>query len=192
VKPPDAAAAACPRPPLKAIAAIVAKEADIAVPRLHGRERHGKVARIRQLAFWVARHVTAKSHEKIGRQIGRRDHQTVIHGCRRMEAALAADPELAALRDRVLARIEAWRPPMIEVQRLEAMRQSAHAANARAMAEASRRAEPSGVAWYEPHGSDECRGGTTPKGKFIEQDEAYIAAVLKAHPELRGVARGAA
>ena len=49
----------------------------------------------RQVAMYLARHLTDKSFESIGRYFGGRDHTTVIHAVKTVERKLA-DDELAA------------------------------------------------------------------------------------------------
>jgi chromosomal replication initiation ATPase DnaA len=49
-----------------------------------------RVARIRHIVFWLARNHSGASMPSIGRRLGGRDHSTVLHGCRVVEAAIAA------------------------------------------------------------------------------------------------------
>ena len=53
------------------------------------------VARPRQAAMWLAKHLTTRSLPDIGRRFGGRDHTTVIHAVRRIEALRATDAVLA-------------------------------------------------------------------------------------------------
>jgi chromosomal replication initiator protein len=48
----------------------------------------------RQVAFYLARQLTGLSLQKIGAYAGGRDHKTVDHACRRIEAAAKVDPTL--------------------------------------------------------------------------------------------------
>ncbi len=54
------------------------------------------VARPRQAAMWLAKQLTTRSLPDIGRRFGGRDHTTVLHAVRRIEALRASDPRLAA------------------------------------------------------------------------------------------------
>ena len=45
--------------------------------------------------MYLARQLTALSLEQIGAYFGGRDHSTVLHACRKVEQALAADPVLS-------------------------------------------------------------------------------------------------
>ena len=180
-----------PRPCLKDIVALVGREAGVLPSDIHGQGRPRRIAEARQVAYWVARHATGASYERIGAAIGGRDHATVRHGVRKVDARLATDPRLTALRDRVLAGLGDLPAEFArrEARRLEAVRVEAAA---RAQARLDREAEfsaPSGVAWYEKDASIEGWGYSTPRGKFIQQNEAYVAAVLEAHPELKAVSQ---
>jgi len=53
------------------------------------------IARPRQAAMWLAKHLTTRSLPDIGRRFGGRDHTTVLHAVRRIEELRNADPQLA-------------------------------------------------------------------------------------------------
>lgn len=57
--------------------------------------RSRAVAYPRQVAMYLARYQTAKSLPAIGRMFGDRDHSTVIHAIRGVEARIKEDPALA-------------------------------------------------------------------------------------------------
>jgi chromosomal replication initiator protein len=42
--------------------------------------------------MYLARQLTTRSLPEIGRRFGGRDHTTVLHACRRIEALCAEDP----------------------------------------------------------------------------------------------------
>lgn len=60
---------------------------------LDHRGRGARITRIRQIAFYLCRRHTTRSLPEIGRAF-QRDHSTVLHGIRRIEALRKADPEL--------------------------------------------------------------------------------------------------
>ena len=66
------------------------KQADLISER-----RARAVARPRQVAMWLAKQITTRSLPDIGRRFGGRDHTTVLHAVRRIEALKAEDPALA-------------------------------------------------------------------------------------------------
>jgi len=61
---------------------------------LRGRRRPQSIARPRQVAMYLARQLTSESLNEIGRQIGGRDHSTVLHAVRQIEALRDQDPML--------------------------------------------------------------------------------------------------
>ncbi len=69
----------------------VLKQADLLSER-----RTRAVARPRQLAMYLAKHLTTRSYPDIGRRFGGRDHTTVLHAVRRIEALKAEDAAIAA------------------------------------------------------------------------------------------------
>lgn len=66
------------------------KQADLISER-----RARAVARPRQVAMWLAKQITTRSLPDIGRRFGGRDHTTVLHAVRRIEALKAEDPVIA-------------------------------------------------------------------------------------------------
>jgi chromosomal replication initiator protein len=66
------------------------KQADLISER-----RNRAIARPRQAAMWLAKQLTTRSLPDIGRRFGGRDHTTVLHAVRRIEALKAEDPALA-------------------------------------------------------------------------------------------------
>jgi chromosomal replication initiator protein len=42
--------------------------------------------------MYLARQLTTRSLPEIGRRFGKRDHTTVLHACRRVEALCGEDP----------------------------------------------------------------------------------------------------
>ena len=57
--------------------------------------RTRSVARPRQTAMYLAKQLTTRSYPDIGRRFGGRDHTTVLHAVRRIEALKAEDASLA-------------------------------------------------------------------------------------------------
>lgn len=60
-----------------------------------GPKRHRNVARPRQIAMYLCKHLTSRSLPDIGRRFGGRDHTTVMHGVRRIEELKATDGQIA-------------------------------------------------------------------------------------------------
>lgn len=66
------------------------KQADLISER-----RARAVARPRQVAMWLAKQITTRSLPDIGRRFGGRDHTTVLHAVRRIEALKEDDAAIA-------------------------------------------------------------------------------------------------
>lgn len=66
------------------------KQADLISER-----RARAVARPRQVAMWLAKQITTRSLPDIGRRFGGRDHTTVLHAVRRIEALKGEDAVIA-------------------------------------------------------------------------------------------------
>lgn len=59
--------------------------------------RTANVVRPRQIAMYLAKTMTLRSLPEIGRRFGGRDHTTVLHAIRKMDALVAKDESLASL-----------------------------------------------------------------------------------------------
>lgn len=66
-----------------------------------GQRRDGEVMRARQAAYWLAREAFGLSLTHIGRDIGARDHTTILNGVRRAEQLRATDPVFRLVTDRL-------------------------------------------------------------------------------------------
>ncbi|WP_333683403.1 chromosomal replication initiator protein DnaA [Pontibaca methylaminivorans] len=60
-----------------------------------GPKRLRSFARPRQVAMYLAKHLTSRSLPEIGRRFGGRDHTTVMHGVRRIEELKQTDGQIA-------------------------------------------------------------------------------------------------
>ncbi|HEY5048676.1 MAG TPA: chromosomal replication initiator protein DnaA [Rhizomicrobium sp.] len=56
------------------------------------KQRSRRVARPRQIAMYLSRQLTERSLPEIGRRFGNRDHTTVLHACRTIQALCELDP----------------------------------------------------------------------------------------------------
>jgi chromosomal replication initiator protein len=66
----------------------------IKVADLFSKKRTRVIARPRQVAMWLAKDLTSQSYPSIGDAFGGRDHTTVLHAVRTIEALRAKDNEL--------------------------------------------------------------------------------------------------
>ncbi len=72
---------------------------------LISQQRTRAVARPRQAAMWLAKQLTTRSLPDIGRRFGDRDHTTVLHAVRRIEALKATDVQLARDLDALMRKL---------------------------------------------------------------------------------------
>jgi hypothetical protein len=84
------------KPRIVEIQRATAARCGVPVSELLSERRGQRVSKARHLAMYLARELTLKSFPEIGYAFGGRDHSTVLHGVRRIEAKLPFDGELAA------------------------------------------------------------------------------------------------
>lgn len=73
----------------------VADHFNIRLADLIGPRRQRVFARPRQMAMYLAKHMTSRSLPEIGRRFGGRDHTTVMHAVRKIEELKATDSQIA-------------------------------------------------------------------------------------------------
>lgn len=93
-------------PTVRECLAAVSAEFGISVLDLVSERKNIRLARPRQIAYWLARMTTPKSFPEIARQIGRRDHTTVMHGIRIVEERRQNEPDFRQLTDRLLSALQ--------------------------------------------------------------------------------------
>lgn len=76
------------------IQAAVSARFDIPLYEMTSARRAKEIARPRQVAMYLCRNMTRNSLPDIGRRFGNRDHTTVIHAIKRIEALRKEDGEL--------------------------------------------------------------------------------------------------
>jgi len=62
---------------------------------MHSKKRTRDIARPRQIAMSLTKELTPMSLPAIGDAFGGRDHTTVLHACRTIEAQRSSDSELS-------------------------------------------------------------------------------------------------
>ena len=82
------------RPTVDKIQRACAKEFNITLDEILSKRRARIVARPRQVAMYLAKTLTTRSLPDIGRRFGGRDHTTVIHAVKRIEALRKTDSAL--------------------------------------------------------------------------------------------------
>ncbi|WP_068299237.1 chromosomal replication initiator protein DnaA [Pararhodobacter sp. CCB-MM2] len=73
----------------------VAEHYNIRLSDMIGPKRLRTIARPRQIAMYLAKHMTTRSLPEIGRRFGGRDHTTILHGVRKVEELRGSDSQLA-------------------------------------------------------------------------------------------------
>jgi len=76
---------------LKEVAKAAEAEFGVSIADLRSRKRTRNILRPRQIAMFVAKHVTEHSLSEIGAFLGGRDHATVVYSAKRVRAELAKD-----------------------------------------------------------------------------------------------------
>ncbi len=83
-----------PETPLSAITRFVCKRLRVKVAELKSSTRKQHIVQARGVAMYLARQLTSKSYQQIGRHFGNRDHTTVMHSCRKTAELLEIEPTL--------------------------------------------------------------------------------------------------
>jgi chromosomal replication initiation ATPase DnaA len=74
---------------------VCCKYFDLTSSQIKSARRTAPVVYARQVAMYLCKFHTIKSYPEIGRRLGGRDHTTVMHGYRKIEANLLKDWKLA-------------------------------------------------------------------------------------------------
>lgn len=82
------------RPSADTVLMAVARHYSVTVDDLRGKSRNHQIAWARQVAMHLLREETDASLFTIGRQLGGRDHTTIMHGCARVAKAIAEDEQI--------------------------------------------------------------------------------------------------
>lgn len=82
-----------PTPP--AIIAVVAASYGVSVKDMGGPSRREPLVTARQIAMYLCRTLTELSLPKIGKQLGGRDHSTILHGVNKISRLVQSDPQFA-------------------------------------------------------------------------------------------------
>lgn len=61
---------------------------------LLGSKRNKEIVRPRQVIMYLLRHEASLSYPEIGREMGGRDHTTIMHGCKKVESEISTDIKL--------------------------------------------------------------------------------------------------
>lgn len=97
------------RPSCRHVIKAVAAHYGMTLDELLSQSRVVKLAWARQVAAYLARHLTLQSLPELGRRFGGRDHTTILHSARKVERLMAANPAIAAEVNALRQRIEGAR-----------------------------------------------------------------------------------
>lgn len=86
---------------------VVCRVSGLSKLDLTSQRRLHRVVRWRHIFMWLARHLTARSLPDIGRVLGGRDHTTILHGIRRIDAVHRQGGEAAEFLDQLRAQAKA-------------------------------------------------------------------------------------
>ncbi len=73
---------------------------------LRSRKRTRSMVTARHMAAYLIRDIGHKSYPEIGRELGGRDHSTIIHSCKIVEDGLESDPQMMNEIEQIKKRIE--------------------------------------------------------------------------------------
>lgn len=91
--------------PISSILTAVAAEFGVTVDDLRGPSRRGCYAYPRQMVMYLGRNLTPWSLDRIGAELGGRDHTTIMHGVAAVTRRLAEDLDLVERLERIKARV---------------------------------------------------------------------------------------
>lgn len=75
----------------------VSRTFNVTPEQIRSKSRTAKIARARQVAFFVVRSITDLKQEEIGQEFGGFDHTTVIYSLRKVDTMMQADPSFKNL-----------------------------------------------------------------------------------------------
>lgn len=90
---------------IKSITSAVARQLGVKSSEMRSGSRRQNIVRARSLAMWLARKLTDSSLTNIGDAFGGRDHSTVLHAIRKMEASFDDDADLRRAADQISERL---------------------------------------------------------------------------------------
>ena len=82
---------------LKQILSYICEKQDVSKTKVIGKGRSQEIALSRQIIMFLSRELTNLSLKKIGVELGKRDHSTVIHACKIIEQKIEKAPSFKKL-----------------------------------------------------------------------------------------------
>jgi chromosomal replication initiator protein len=84
----------------------VADHFKIKIADINSKKKHTAIAHPRQIAMFLARKLTPASLPELGLKFGGKDHTTVLHNVKKIEAAIISDLDLKAVVDSIQRNLE--------------------------------------------------------------------------------------
>jgi chromosomal replication initiator protein len=94
-----------PAPTLEQVQRLVAESFRVDADALARKGRTTRLRMPRQIAMYVARKGTKATYAEIAASFGGRDHSTVMHAVKCVEARRRVEPEFATIVDRLVERV---------------------------------------------------------------------------------------
>ena len=91
------------KPTFAMVVSAVARFYQTSLLDIESARRTKEIMRPRHIAMYLGRELTLRSSPEIGRQMGGRDHTTVLHGWRKIKALRAVDAALGAEIEAIIA-----------------------------------------------------------------------------------------
>ncbi|MBR5626204.1 MAG: hypothetical protein IKW74_01120, partial [Thermoguttaceae bacterium] len=79
----------------------------IKISEIRGKKRQKNIVAARNMAIWLARHLTSATLQELGRWFSHRDHSTILHGFHEMDAQLSQNPELQNIFRQIIKKLDA-------------------------------------------------------------------------------------
>lgn len=76
------------------VVGLVCEHENVTTAAISGKSRKKEIVRARQMIIWLAKELTDRSYEDIGRQLGKRTHATILHAHHSMNDQMSYDPIL--------------------------------------------------------------------------------------------------
>ena len=76
---------------IKEISKYITSKLGVAERLVRGKSRRRDIAIARQIIMYLSRELTSLPLSKIGDQLGKRDHSTVVHACKLIEKRMNED-----------------------------------------------------------------------------------------------------
>jgi len=84
---------------------------NLSIEQLTGKRRDRRTALARQIAMFLLRQEGSYSFSEIGRELGNRNHSTIVHGCQKISSEIRVDSKLCQQISEITERIKQNRAP---------------------------------------------------------------------------------